>query len=73
MTYFVIAAKKFPSSEAFAIDLFKKLDTNNSGYIEFPELNNGLKHLDIPLTIQEQYTIMRRFDSNGDFKLSMEE
>jgi len=66
-------SKKFKSNEEFAINLFKTLDSNNSGFIEFEELYHGLKALDIPLTVQEQYTIMRRFDSNGDFKLSMDE
>jgi len=67
------AARKFKSPEDFAVDLFKRLDKNNSGFIEFEELHNGFKELDVNLSIQEQYTIMRRFDSNGDFKLSMEE
>jgi len=67
------SAKRFKTNEEFAIDLFKRLDKNNSGFIEFEELFTGLKALDIPLTVQEQYTIMRRFDNNGDFKLSMEE
>jgi hypothetical protein len=68
-----IAARKYKSPEDFAVNLFKRLDRNNSGYVEFEELYNGFKELDINLSIQEQYTIMRRFDSNGDFKLSMEE
>lgn len=68
-----IFANRSKSNEEFAIGLFKKLDKNNSGFIEFDELYVGLKELDITLTVQEQYTIMRRFDSNGDFKLSMEE
>lgn len=69
----VVVAARSKSHEEFAIQLFKKLDKNNSGFVEFDELYVGLKELDIPLTVQEQYTIMRRFDSNGDFKLSMEE
>jgi hypothetical protein len=66
-------AQRSKSNEEFAVDLFKRLDKNNSGFIEFEELYVGLRELDIPLTVQEQYTIMRRFDNNGDFKLSMEE
>lgn len=68
-----IAARKFQSPEDFAVNLFKRLDKNNSGFVEFEELYSGFKELDINLSVQEQYTIMRRFDSNGDFKLSMEE
>jgi len=66
-------AQRSKSNEEFAVELFKRLDKNNSGFVEFEELYAGLKELDIPLTVQEQYTIMRRFDNNGDFKLSMEE
>jgi len=66
-------ARKYKTNEEFAIELFKKIDSNNSGFIEFEELHTGLKALDIPLTVQEQYTLMRRFDENGDFKLSMDE
>jgi len=66
-------AKKYNSNEQFAIQLFKKLDKNGNGYIDFEELYTGLKALDVNLTVQEMYTIMKRFDSNGDFKLSMEE
>jgi len=65
--------RKYKTNEEFAIELFKKIDSNNSGFIEFEELYTGLKALDIPLTVQEQYTLMRRFDENGDFKLSMDE
>jgi hypothetical protein len=66
-------ARKYRNNEEFAIELFKKIDSNNSGFIEFEELYTGLRKLDIPLTVQEQYTLMRRFDKDGDFKLSMDE
>lgn len=66
-------AKKYNSNEEFAIQLFKRLDKNANGFIEFDELFTGLKELDVNLTIQEIYTIMRKFDTDGNFKLSMEE
>jgi len=66
-------AKKYPSNEEFAIDLFRKLDKNQNDYIDFDELYEGIKSMDVKLTVQQLYTIMRRFDTNGDFKLSLEE
>lgn len=38
-----IVAKKYPSNEEFAIDLFRKLDKNQNDYIDFDELYEGIK------------------------------
>jgi len=64
--------KNFKNNEDFAVNLFKALDKKKAGSIEFVELFDGLKEMNIPLTIQEQYTLMRKFETNGDFKLSMD-
>eukprot|EP01015_Nassula_variabilis_P010660 TRINITY_DN1860_c0_g1_i4.p1 TRINITY_DN1860_c0_g1~~TRINITY_DN1860_c0_g1_i4.p1 ORF type:complete len:571 (+),score=145.12 TRINITY_DN1860_c0_g1_i4:66-1778(+) len=66
-------AKNWSSVEQFVIDFVKHVDRNNNGFIEFDELCEGLKALKIHLTYHESYTLMKKFDLNGDFKLSMEE
>jgi len=36
-------AARYPSLQAYAIDLLKRLDTNQNGVISFQEFSNGLK------------------------------
>jgi len=64
--------KNFKNNEDFAVNLFKALDKSKKGFIEFVDLFDGLIALNIPLSIQEQYTLMRKFETNNDFKLSMD-
>jgi Ca2+-binding EF-hand superfamily protein len=48
----------------------RTLDKKLSGAIEFDELTKGLGELGFNLTLQEQYTLMRQFDT-GEWKLNM--
>lgn len=57
----------------FFVKSDRKLDTNLNNQIEFEELTQGLAQLGFDLNLQEQYTLMRYFDKNGDWKLSMKE
>jgi len=66
-------AKKYKSNEEFAVAFFKQLDKEGKGFVDFESLHQGVKALDIHMTIQEQYSLMRRFDSSGQFKLSTED
>lgn len=43
-------ASKYPTMEAFLVDLIRRLDKNGSGFIEFEELCAGLKEMDFNLS-----------------------
>ena len=57
----------------YAIHLMKTLDKNNDGCVDVLEFSNGLKMLGIFASKHEEHTLMRKFDTNGDAKISMEE
>lgn len=49
------------------------MDKNGNGYIELNELADGFKSIGFNLTYQELHTLMREFDTNGDFRLNLKE
>jgi Ca2+-binding EF-hand superfamily protein len=51
----------------------KVLDKNNNGFVDLNEFIAGLQSLHIFVSKQEVHTLLRRFESNGDGKISMEE
>lgn len=66
-------AAGYPSYDQFLIDIVKVLDPTGNGYISFDGLCTGMKALGFNLGYQEQYTLMRHFDTDRDFKLSMKD
>ena len=50
-----------------------KIDKNKDGYLSFDEFSEGLKAMGFILTTQEEHTLMRRFDTNQDNKVSLQE
>jgi len=59
--------------QEYAIHLMKLLDKNNDGFVDVTEFSAGLKGLGIYCSQHEEHTLMRKFDTNGDGKVSMEE
>ena len=51
----------------------KVLDKNNDGFVDVVEFSEGLKDLNIFCSKHEEHCLLRKFDVNGDGKLSMEE
>jgi len=66
-------SSNYPSLQAYAIDLLKKLDKNNDGKISFAEFTEGLRSMNIFVTNHEEHALMRRFDHDGNGMISMEE
>ena len=51
----------------------KTLDKNNYGFVDLEEFGAGLKSLNIFCSKQEEHILLKKFDANGDGKISMEE
>lgn len=66
-------ARNFASLQDYAVDLLGKLDKNGDKCLSFQEFTNGLRSLNIAVTNHEEHALMRRFDTNSDGKISMEE
>lgn len=65
-------AGSFPSLQEYAIHLMKVLDKHNAGFVDIVEFSNGLKSLNIFCTKHEEHSLVRKFDTQGDGKVSME-
>jgi Ca2+-binding EF-hand superfamily protein len=51
----------------------KTCDPNNDGFVDASEFCTLLSTLNIFITKHEEHCLLRRFDTNGDGKVSMEE
>jgi Ca2+-binding EF-hand superfamily protein len=55
------------------VHLLKTLDKNNDSFVDISEFCEGLKSFNIFVSKHEAHSLLRRFDQNGDGKVSMEE
>lgn len=53
--------------------MMKTLDKNNDGFIDISEFAEALASLNIFISKAEEHTLLRKFDTNRDGKVSMEE
>ena len=53
--------------------LIKKFDFDNDGLVTFNELCDGIKSLNIHLTLKERQALMKALDTNSDGELTADE
>lgn len=53
--------------------LIQKFDGNSDGIISIDELSNGVKFLNIHLTLREKQSLMTKLDLNKDGEITAEE
>ncbi|OMJ78689.1 hypothetical protein SteCoe_21455 [Stentor coeruleus] len=70
---FVECLSSFSTTEDLLRDQFKKLDTNEDGFITAEELRKLLLYGEEQLQEEEVDSIITEFDKNGDGRISMEE
>ncbi len=61
------------SVDAAIAATFKVFDANHSGFLDFLELRNALKHYGVDCTDIEAASLLRRYDDHPDGKLDLEE
>lgn len=66
-------SKGHDSLQDYAIHLMKTLDKNNDGFVDVDDFCSGLNALNVFVTKHESHALLRKFDTNGDGKVSMEE
>ena len=66
-------AKSSESLQEYVISLLKRLDQNNDRFVQIAEFQRGLEEMGIRVTSHEMHLLMRKFDTNSDGKISMEE
>lgn len=49
------------------------IDRNKNQFIEFDELVYGLKDMGINVNYAEAFTLLKKFDTNKDFRLDVRE
>ena len=66
-------AEDYPNLSEYVKYILKKFDSNQDGAISMNELANGLKTLNINLTIKEKSALLKKLDLNRDGEISAEE
>jgi Ca2+-binding EF-hand superfamily protein len=66
-------ADDYNDMRGYAKSLIKKFDRNQDGQIQFKELCDGLKTMNIYLTSREKEALMKKLDINSDGSISDEE
>ncbi|KAJ0550864.1 putative protein kinase CAMK-CDPK family [Helianthus annuus] len=69
----VIASKLSEEEIAGLKQMFKMMDTDNSGYITFEELKDGMKRFDVDLKESEIYNLMQSADIDNSGTIDYEE
>ena len=52
---------------------FERFDTNRSGYLDYSELRNALRHYGLDVSEQGAADYLRRYDERPDGKLDLAE
>lgn len=66
-------AEKFRSLQDFCQYIFKKMDIDKSGTLNFNELSAGLTDMGIEISQKEKHELMKKLDDDADGEISFDE
>ena len=68
-----ISGCRYKTLEEYLIDILRKIDPKNNGFVTSEEISEGFKHFGLYLSTQELITLLENLNKNQEGKYSMED